>query len=239
MKTDTKLSWSVYSEKYDMILGYNTYYQQLRNRILNLVNDWEISADDIIGDFGAGTGNFSIPLAQKFPEASILHIDRDSGMNQRAKWKADQAETDNWQMLTMDIAEVKFQPESLAGIISVHALYAFPDPESVLRRMYRWLEPGKLALLADAGRIVNVLAWQLAIGWDLVRKHGLPKTLEILREGKEVSRQNAYIRKLQREGKFWLHSHEEFCEAVEKAGFTILDSSTGFRGITDIVVATK
>ena len=105
--------------------------------------------------------------------------------------------------------------------------------------MYNWLQPGGEAILVDAGRIVNVLSWQIAIGWHLLRSLGWQKTYQLLKEGKEVSRQNAYIRKMQIDGTFWTHSHKEFCKAVREAGFEILESGLTFRGCSDWIRARK
>jgi len=79
----------------------------------------------------------------------------------------------------------------------------------------------------------------LAIGAHLLRRHGLMKMLEIMREGREVSRQNDYIRRMQAQGVYWTHSHQEFCDAVRAAGFEIKTAKKTFRGYSDLVVAQK
>ena len=93
--------------------------------------------------------------------------------------------------------------------------------------------------LKNAGRIVNVLSWQLAISTYLIRNYGLKKTLQIFSKGKEVSKQNAYIRNMQKDGTYWTHTHEEFLDAVQTAGFEIQQAQTVFRGISDLVVVRK
>ena len=105
--------------------------------------------------------------------------------------------------------------------------------------MFTWLKQGGKGVLVNSGRMVNVMDWQLAIGWHLIKTYGLSKALKIMNEGKEVSRQNRLIREMQRDGTFWTHSHEEFCQAIEAAGFTIISTQTCFRGISDFVVVEK
>ena len=105
--------------------------------------------------------------------------------------------------------------------------------------LFRWMAPGAEAVLVDAGRQVNVLSWQIAIGWHLFKTQGIKRSLEIMRSGKEVSRQNAYIREQQDKGVYWVHSHDEFVQAVRKAGFDVLDAEVTFRGVSDFVVARK
>ena len=239
MPTNQIVNWNTYAQTYDMLLSYNPFYQQLHQEVMEHVSHWDIQSDDLLADVGAGTGNYSIALAQQFPQASVLHIDRDEGMNAVTAEKKSQAQLSNHQTLPFGIHEVNLEDESLKGLISIHALYTFPNPKRVIRDMYRWLEPGGYAVLVDAGRMLNILDWQVAIGWQLLRRYGFKKTVEVLKEGKEVSQQNAYIRDMQKKGTFWTHSHEEFCEAVEAAGFTLTHNTPTFRGYSDLVVVRK
>ena len=233
------VDWHLYAEKYDMLLSYNPFYQQLQKEILVLINSWQIEAGDLIADVGAGTGNYSIPLALQFPQARIIHIDNNAGMNERAIQKKRQHEIENLDIFQQGMDEVYVSDNSLKGLVSVHALYTFPDPVEALQKMHGWLDTGGYGILVDPGRVVNVVRWQLAIGWHLVSRHGLSKTLKIFKEAKPVSEQNRIIRHMQRKGELWTHSHEDFCQTVEQAGFTILESRICFRGLSDMVVVAK
>ncbi|MCB9266091.1 MAG: class I SAM-dependent methyltransferase [Lewinellaceae bacterium] len=239
MQENTALSWNTYAQSYDMLFTYNPFYQQLHQEVMQEVGQWKVAPGSLLADIGAGTGNYSLAMARLFPQATVLHFDRDEGMNGQAAKKKNREALFNHQIITCGIDDVRLERASLRGLISVHALYTFPDPTSVLRNMYEWLQPGGDAVLVNAGRMVNVLDWQIAIGYRLISKYGFRKTLSILQQGKEVSRQNAYVREMQRKGIFWTHNHREFNEAVESAGFKIIDSRTCFRGISDFVVARK
>ena len=239
MSTTQAVSWNTYAQKYDMLLSFNPYYQRLHQAVLAKVRKWDIEKGDLIADVGAGTGNYSLSLARLFPQASVFHIDNDTGMNQAARKKRKQSGISNHTILETSIDKVQIAKGSLRALISIHALYAFPNPKEVLRNMYTWLQPGGEAVLVDAGRVINVMSWHMAISYHLVRTYGWKKTLEIFKEGREVSKQNAYIRNMQRNDTFWTHSHAEFCEAVKAAGFEILDSGTTFRGVSDWVVVRK
>ena len=234
-----EVDWHLYAEKYDMLLTYNPFYRALQQEVLNLIGTWKIDDGACLLDVGAGTGNYSVFMAGQFPQAQVLHIDNNKAMNARAILKKNARELPNLEICQQGIEEVRLQADSVQGIISVHALYAFPDPQEALRKMANWLEPGGLGILIDPGRIVNVVDWQMAIGLRLLSKYGLVKTLKIFREGKPVSQQNQNIRQMQREGKLWTHSTEEFCQAVEQAGFRILESRTCFRGLSDMAIVTK
>ncbi|NRB53897.1 MAG: methyltransferase domain-containing protein [Saprospiraceae bacterium] len=235
--TNTIVDWKAYAQKYDMLLAYNPFYQETHQEVINKISDWNMAEGDLIADVGAGTGNYSVEVARLFPQARILHIDNDEGMIARASEKA--AELKNFQILDKPIGEVQFAEESLQGLLCINAIYTFPNPKAELKKMYRWLAPGAQIVLVDAGRIMNLRAWTLALAWSMLRKHGLRTTLKVLKEAKAVSQQNAYIRENQQNGTFWTHSHEQFCEAVLEAGFLIENASVCFRGDCDLVIARK
>ena len=239
MQSPSTVNWHTYAQTYDMLLSYNPFYQQLHQEVMQHVSQWDIQDDDLLADIGAGTGNYSIALAERFPQATVLHVDRDEGMNAVTAEKRAQAQIDNHQILPFSIQEFHLEPESLGGLLSIHALYTFPNPKQSIQDMYRWLEPGGHIILVNAGRMLNILDWQWAIGWQLVRRYGIRKALQIFQEGKEVSRQNTYIRDMQKNGTFWTHSHEEFCKVVDAAGFTITHHNTTFRGYSDLIVGRK
>ena len=238
MEATTTVSWKTYAQKYDMLLTYNPFYQQLHKQVMTYLQKWNLPEGTVLADVGAGTGNYSLAMARLFPQSTILHFDKDDGMNLQAASKREHTLT-NHQIHQVDVDQIALAPDSLDGLISIHALYTFADPQAVLERMYGWLKPGSSAILVNAGRIVNLLSWQWSIGWHLLANYGLQKTWEIMREGREVSRQNGYIRDMQRKGVYWTHSHQEFCQAVEKAGFEIRTAKKTFRGISDLVVAQK
>ena len=81
IKQKSGLDWAIYARTYDMLLNYNPFYQKLRKEVIEYTKDWPIQADDMILDLGAGTGNYSLALAAQFPEAQILHIEPNEGMN--------------------------------------------------------------------------------------------------------------------------------------------------------------
>ena len=238
MNTQTTfVDWNAYAEKYDMLLTYNPFYQEALREVLSRVRNWNIKAGDQIADVGAGTGNYSVEVAKLFPQASVLHIDADHGMNSMAAKKA--TGLDNFQILDKPVDKVQFAQDSLQGLLCINAIYTFPNPQAELQKMYRWLAPGSRIVLIDAGRIMNLRSWTLALTWRLLRKYGWRTTLKVLKEAKAVSQQNAYIRENQRNGTFWTHSHEEFCEAVKAVGFQIEHADICFRGDCDLLIARK
>ena len=235
---EANVDWSQYAQSYDLLLEHNPFYQELRDQVLSQVSRWSVEKGDRLADVGGGTGNYSVPVAERFPSATVVHADRDPAMNAIAAARPS-GPASKTMVLTRSVDELEFEPESLGGYICIHALYTFPDPDAVLRAIHRWLVPGAPAMFVDPGRIVRVFDWQIALGYRMLRTYGLRRTLSVLRQGAEVSRQNREISKKQADGTYWTHTHEAFVQAVEAAGFVVEAAGTTFRGISDWVVVHK
>ncbi|NET40109.1 MAG: class I SAM-dependent methyltransferase [Cyanothece sp. SIO1E1] len=231
------VDWNAYAQQYDMLLAYNPYYQATFKDILSEIQGWEIAPGSKLADLGAGTGNYSVELAKNFPEALVLHIDSNKNMNAMAAKKA--AGLTNLEIWNQPIEDTQFNSGSLQGLLCLNALYTFPNPLRVLEQMHDWLSPGSPVVFLDPGRVMNVFSWRMAIGWHLISQYGIAQTLRIFKHAKVVGKQNAYIRQMQQSGKYWTHSHEEFCQAIEQAGFSIEKASICFRGDCDLVFARR
>lgn len=233
------VDWNRYARKYDMLMKYNPFYQQLRAEVLKKVGRWKIDSYDRIADIGAGTGNYSVAVAKSFPGAKVFHVDRDLGMCSVAENKKQAENLQNLEIVNTSIEDLQLEPSSLKACLCIHSLYTFPDPEGLLKRIYDWLVPGGHGIFVDPGRPVKVLDWQIAIGWRMVKKYGLRKTLEVMKEGREISYQNQQISKYQADGTYWTHTPEEFVKTIQNAGFNILESRLCFRKISDMVIVSK
>ena len=227
-----KVDWSLYAQKYDMLMEYNPFYQDLHREVLLHIDSWDIQAGACILDLGAGTGNYSIALAQRFPQAQIVHVDRDEGMNQVAKRKRDALDLQNLQIISRSVKDIQFPKEKTQACICIHSLYTLPSPEKTLQNIYHWLVPGGRGLFIDPGSAVNVLDWQVAIVSRMVKVYGWKKTIQVLQEAKIVSQQNRAIRKKQLDGTYWTHTQEEFLDTIRGVGFEIHQAGRTYREIS-------
>jgi trans-aconitate methyltransferase len=65
-----------------------------------MIAGWNWSAKDRTIDMGAGTGNFSIATARRFPGCEVIHLDADPAMNAAATKKAQESSLKNYHILT-------------------------------------------------------------------------------------------------------------------------------------------
>ncbi len=236
---DRTVDWTKYAQKYDMLMSYNPFYQALHQEVIGFTDTWKIEAGDVILDMGAGTGNYSIDLAKKFPQAQIIHIDRDEGMNEVAKDKKVKHNLNNLKIIQSDAESISLEAGTLKACLCIHFLYTQSNPEVILSNIHEWMSPGGYGIFVDPGKAVNVLDWQMAIAIKMIRQHGLIKTFKVMKEGAEVSKQNREISKLQANGTYWTHSSEDFRSIIKNAGFNIMEYGRTFRKLSDWALVTK
>lgn len=234
-----KMDWATYATAYDQMAELNPAYQELLATFTQAIKGWPLADGETLADLGAGTGNFSSILAEQFPRCEIVHVDFDEAMNRQAATKAGVRKLENIRHVTSDLAAHEFPPGSLAGVVSVHALYTMANPAQTLRRMHNWLRPGGQAFLCDFGRPMNVADWRSFLFQSSRRQHGLVETLRKFWRGRVVAGANHEITRRQSAGEFWTHSHEEFVAAIRQAGFEVLRHEQAYRGYSDMVICQR
>ncbi|HET6980716.1 MAG TPA: methyltransferase domain-containing protein [Myxococcaceae bacterium] len=236
---DESVDWDRYASSYDLLAENNPPYQALVEEVVGLVTQLGVRPGALIADLGAGSGNISVPLAERHPQAHVVHVDSATAMNARAQAKAARRRLPNHRVEPCDAWEAPFRPGELTVAVMVNALYALPRPREYLARVFEWLEPGGFLVVSDPGRVVNVLDWSLFLLKHSLGTHGLAHTLSVFRKTRIASAENRKIGREQRRGRYWTHDLEEFRSAVEVAGFEVLEAHVTYRGGSDLVVARK
>ena len=172
MPETLNVNWRSYAEVYDLMADNNPAYHDLIVQFKQAIAEWCIEPRSHLADLGAGTGNFSIELAQAFPTCQITHLDANSQMNCVADRKATARKVKNLRCVTTDIGAAPFQADSLAAITTVHALYAFPQPTEVIAKMFEWLQPGGYLFACDAGRMGQLSKWAMYLLREFYRRQG-------------------------------------------------------------------
>lgn len=108
-----------------------------------------VGPDDRVVDLGCGTGQISLPLAQR--GAQVLAIDVSSAMITRLQSEARRLGVAALDGLAMPIEEVVLPPESVDLVVSSYALHHLRDADKarLVTAAYGWLRPGGRLVIAD------------------------------------------------------------------------------------------
>lgn len=233
------MNWTQYSTAYDLMADNNPEYQQILDRCQRHLSGCDPAGTTRVLDIGAGTGNFSLLAARTLPLASVVHLEPDPGMNSRLSAKRAALGLENLSLREQPVQDAEFPVASMDLIVCVHALYTMPDPRAQLCRLTSWLRPGGHAFLCDLGRALDVNDWRRFLFRHLLREKGPLRAISLVLRGRQVARQNHNIARLQRAGKYWLHTPAEFRAAVEQSGLLIEEQDVMYRGCSDLVLARK
>ncbi|MGE5354896.1 MAG: class I SAM-dependent methyltransferase [Deltaproteobacteria bacterium] len=123
------------------------------NRLKDLPPDvifskFKVEKPELILDIGAGTGFFSIQLAQYYPSAKILACDIS---NEMLHWINENVLKDHNSISThlMEENQIPFQENFADILIMVNLHHELDDPILMLKECYRVLKPGGQIMIVD------------------------------------------------------------------------------------------
>jgi ubiquinone/menaquinone biosynthesis C-methylase UbiE len=104
---------------------------------------------DQVVDLGCGTGQLSIPLAER--GASVLAVDVSAQMIERLERKAMQRSLTDLEGLALPIESLALPAQSVDLIVTSYALHHLRDADKarLVAAAYQWLRPGGRLVVAD------------------------------------------------------------------------------------------
>ena len=90
--------------------------------------------------------------------------------------------------------------------------------------------------MIDFGRRARVFDWAVHIGGSALRRNGLMALLRLVWNTTESYRENVRGSRGQADGVYWLHSTDEFGDALKEAGFSVDRLEPCYRGYSDLAV---
>lgn len=130
--------WDKASKNYDKTEGRFEYiHSKSRENTKKHLN-----VNDIVLDYGCGTGTTSCEFAGQVKE--IHAIDISSKMIEAAKEKADASNVENVSFVQTDIFDERYKEESFDAILAFNMLHTVPNPRDAVKRAHELLKPDGL-----------------------------------------------------------------------------------------------
>ncbi len=100
-------------------------------------------------ELGCGPGFYSCGLAARFPQISVLGLDRSAQQLKCATAKAHEASLENCQFDTDDVLNLSHAASSVDAIIAARLFTVLPKQERAVAEMFRVLKTGGRCLVAE------------------------------------------------------------------------------------------
>lgn len=226
-----EISFAEYSRKYDMLLQYSPPYQEIGELLMKeLEGKFSFEAPLRILDVGGGTGNFSKLLLSTFPNAKLTFLEPSSEMMEIAKGKLY-----NYKVDFLNNVFEEFQiAKKFDLIICIHALYLMPMSIKLVPKFREMMHHNSILMVCDIGQEIKVYDWYLHIAWENLKRHGLLKTIQLLRSSAEIKSANLDIQKKQQSGEIWKHSLSEFRSYFSQY-YDVLTGFSCYRGCSNFL----
>ena len=160
-------------------------------------------------------------------------------MNELAQRKYATHELESVEIINQYVQDAEFADSSFDVIICINALYAISPQKEVLKKIHSWLKPDGRFFVIDFGRKQNILDWTFYVFRESVKRHRLGRYVKVLKDNRELIKQNRQTTKGQDSGRYWLHSTAEFRDTLKSCGFVVEDVFPCYRGYSDLAICRK
>lgn len=138
--------FSTYTRKIIELLVFGNYWSSFKRESSRRIRH----GNEMILDIGAGSGNFSLPIARKLKQGKIYCLDLSSEMTDFLQKKAKQKSLQNAiRVLNCDAAATGLEDCSIDWVVSGNCMHEMPHPEKILAEMRRVLKPRGAAFIVD------------------------------------------------------------------------------------------
>ncbi len=129
----------------------------LEERTDLLIANLPLRADFTVADIGAGTGYFSLPVAQRVPQGRVLAVDIQQEMLDTIEARKLATGADNITTILGTVANPKLPTDTVDLAFIVDAYHEFSHPFEMARAIFQALKPGgRLVLIEYRGEDKSV-----------------------------------------------------------------------------------
>ena len=114
-----------------------------------LIDNLPLAPDDVVADVGAGTGFFSIPMAERVPEGKVLAVDIQQEMLDIIERRKRSGAPDNIETVLGTITDPKLPANAVDLILIVDAYHEFSHPYEMGAAMVEALRAGGKLILIE------------------------------------------------------------------------------------------
>ena len=249
------VDWNRYAEQYDAICtsGSNPAYMQLLDKVVRYFKELPIKKRSLVADLGGGTGNFTLALAQHYPDSTFVIVDSSETMLEKAKGKAHIAGLENIDVVLGDVENIaqlttKYS-RPFTHVIMIHCLYATRSkedsakPHRILKNICEGMEDSSSrCFVSDINRQLNTSNWIPYCLWNAYRNlRSMKKTIQYFKENDQAKLANRYIDLQQKSGNYLVCELDEFVNMIRAAGFAKIHEKSDryYRGRDNLVIAGK
>jgi ubiquinone/menaquinone biosynthesis C-methylase UbiE len=230
------IAWKKYAPHIDLMADLMPSYSENLEHLRRHIVERQLKGKVRVIDLGAGTGIFCQAIAELLPEAEIWHVDFDPTMNSIASQKYRNQNIDNIKVVCEHIQRMEFEQGTADLVVCVNVLYAVHPQIAILNKIRRWLKPDGTLFIIDFGRKQSALDWGLHFLMNALRGRNVRKYFQFLLFGQQITKQALKGREAQEKGEYWMHSTQEFGEALNTAGFSLDHLDSCHRGYADIAI---
>jgi ubiquinone/menaquinone biosynthesis C-methylase UbiE len=109
-----------------------------------------IQGNEVVLDIGAGTGRFSLAMAEQLSSGKVICLDLSEEMLQHLKRKAEkEGLKDRIQILKGEASDSGLENESMDVVMSHSVFHELSSPEAVLAEMLRILKPSGWVMITE------------------------------------------------------------------------------------------
>jgi len=114
-----------------------------------LLDNLPVQPDSVIVDLGAGTGYFSVPMAQLAPAGRVLAVDLQPEMLEIIRTRSANEEIDNIEPILATEQDPNLPAGTVDLVLIVDAYHEFYYPKEVMTNVFTGLKPGGRVYLVE------------------------------------------------------------------------------------------